>query len=891
MASTSARSNTEAVNDYIMNLRRSALDDSITKQRQIVKIATEMDQPGRAQKLNELALSLAKRFDLFHAEEDITEALEVGTRAVKIARATEDPNLGACLENLKSYAARGRSVTQSKGNRSPAPAPKAISTASLTTLFYFMVILDIMKNGFEMDPDVVGLDQVIINRRAEVKCTPEDDINYAINLYNFGNYLKSRFEKQGGVEDLKEAISSYRLAVQSSSEAYKKFHLFLNNLGISLIERFELLGDITDLNEGLPLQLHALRLADKDEAMVEKISGNIGNSYLSRFAWIGKKEDLQQAVSYQRRAIHITPVGDPRRPPNLHNLGLALVKSFDCFGDVKYLEEAIVTHRSAVEAAPTVPRYLDSLGAALFIRFEKFGEMRDLDDAISRNYQAIASAYAGHPKLHIYLNNLGLYLMRRFDCVGELKDLDEAISHLRHAVQLAPPGHQNLAGYLSNLGSSLFTIHKRLGFLAEVGGLEEGISCLRAAVLLMPPDYPTIHQILDAVGAALTSRYDHYHDLEDLENAVSVERQAIEHARRRNHPDLPALISQLGSTLSRRYDRLGEAKDIEEAIAVQREAICSIPKSDRNYSGFLFNLAILLERGLLSSGMEDILDEFISFEQPRSNRNLNSLWNTMLTRGQPTAASADIIDEIISCFQECITLTPQGRRAEHANYQSHLGYALMIRFWLHQNKVDFQRSISAMRKLKEVPHVAPFSALLCAMAWANNARLANELATAMEGYETYLSIVPQIAWIGQSATSRQKIIQFWRLPTMATDAASCAIELGNLEHAVEILDEGRSVFWGQALGFRTDLAALREADPTLAAQLDAAARELEPSSIDDPSVQGIPVAVPLEREESMARRHRVAEQWSHAFEGFPVSKTSFVPLLSLSFVAPPRMAP
>src|SRR5262249_16117715 len=51
-------------------------------------------------------------------------------------------------------------------------------------------------------------------------------------------------------------------------------------------------------------------------------------------------------------------------------------------------------------------------------------------------------------------------------------------------------------------------------------------------------------------------------------------------------------------------------------------------------------------------------------------------------------------------------------------------------------------------------------------------------------------------------------------------AAACAIAANQLDRAVELLEQGRGVLWSQLLETHTDLDALRQADPELAARLD-----------------------------------------------------------------------
>ena len=53
---------------------------------------------------------------------------------------------------------------------------------------------------------------------------------------------------------------------------------------------------------------------------------------------------------------------------------------------------------------------------------------------------------------------------------------------------------------------------------------------------------------------------------------------------------------------------------------------------------------------------------------------------------------------------------------------------------------------------------------------------------------------------------------------LAAEAASCALRCGNAELAVELLEQGRSLFWTQALNLRADLGDLALASPDLASR-------------------------------------------------------------------------
>jgi hypothetical protein len=69
--------------------------------------------------------------------------------------------------------------------------------------------------------------------------------------------------------------------------------------------------------------------------------------------------------------------------------------------------------------------------------------------------------------------------------------------------------------------------------------------------------------------------------------------------------------------------------------------------------------------------------------------------------------------------------------------------------------------------------------------------------------------------------------------SFASNAAACAISLGLLERAVELLDHGQSVFWSQAMDTKMDLQDLRDVDSNLAAQFERLTCTLHASTFQD----------------------------------------------------------
>lgn len=92
-----------------------------------------------------------------------------------------------------------------------------------------------------------------------------------------------------------------------------------------------------------------------------------------------------------------------------------------------------------------------------------------------------------------------------------------------------------------------------------------------------------------------------------------------------------------------------------------------------------------------------------------------------------------------------------------------------------------------------------------------------ESPSALEGYQTAISLLPVLAWRGLDRVSRERLTA--EFPLLASDAAACATATGRLALAVEMLEQGRAVLWSQLLETRSGLADLESADHQIALRL------------------------------------------------------------------------
>jgi hypothetical protein len=104
----------------------------------------------------------------------------------------------------------------------------------------------------------------------------------------------------------------------------------------------------------------------------------------------------------------------------------------------------------------------------------------------------------------------------------------------------------------------------------------------------------------------------------------------------------------------------------------------------------------------------------------------------------------------------------------------------------------------------------------------------------LRAYTTAIELLPELAWLGLSITDRHH--HLLEAGQVVRDAASAVIAVHDYKKAVEWLDQGRSVIWGQLLHLRTPVDELRKRHPGLANQLVSLSTSLETASTQSNSV-------------------------------------------------------
>ncbi|KAJ7466381.1 TPR-like protein [Mycena latifolia] len=644
-----------------------------------------------------------------------------------------------------------------------------------------------------------------------------DDPTTAMYLSDLGNALRQRFEQLGNVVDINQGRDLCEAAVRMVPDDHPDKPSWLNNLGNCLLNRFDQLGDLTDLNELVSTFKAAVRLTPEGHAGMPSWLNNLGNSLLSRFKRFGNLTDLNESVDTFKAAVSLTPEGHPDKPLWLNDLGNSLHSRFKRLGDLTDLNESVSTFKAAVsltpEGHPAKPLWLNNLGNSLLSRFERLGNLTDLNESVSTFKAGMGLIPEGHPHKPSQLTNLGNSLLSRFKRFGNLTDLNESVSTFKAAVRLTPEGHPDRPLQLNNLGNSLSSRFGRLGDLTD---LNESVSTRKDA--------------LNNLGNSLRSRFERLGDLTDLNESVSTFKAAVS-LTPEGHPAMPSQLNNLGNSLLRRFERLGDLTDLNESVSAFEAVISLTPEDHAAKPSWLSNLGNALRSRFERLG--DLTDLNDSREaairltpdgHPDKPAWLNNLGNSLRSRFERLGDLTDL-NESVSTFKAAVSLTPEGHPAKPL-WLNNLGNSLLSRFERLQDPHDLEDMLLQYSCAASSPTgAADVRFQACAM-WTQYAHIFQH-PSLLHAYTTAVDLIPKVAWLGLSISDRHH--QLLNAGEIVRNAASAAIDSQEYSQAVEWLEQGRSVIWGQVLNLRSPVDDLQMLHPKLAAELISISNLLETS--------------------------------------------------------------
>jgi hypothetical protein len=135
--------------------------------------------------------------------------------------------------------------------------------------------------------------------------------------------------------------------------------------------------------------------------------------------------------------------------------------------------------------------------------------------------------------------------------------------------------------------------------------------------------------------------------------------------------------------------------------------------------------------------------------------------------------------------------------------------------------------VIAGREGAAVQVAAPRPRAGAARGWGRAAAAGKQWKEALAGFTAAVDLLGRVAPRSLARGDQEYLIE--ELGGLRSAAAACCVKAGLADRAVELFEQGRGVLLGQALDTRTDLTALDEQYPELAARF-AVADRLRPNN-------------------------------------------------------------
>ncbi|CAM06019.1 CHAT domain-containing protein [Saccharopolyspora erythraea NRRL 2338] len=547
----------------------------------------------------------------------------------------------------------------------------------------------------------------------------------------------------------------------------------LNNLGSAAQLTHLRTGDRADLEDAVAYYRSATSTARDDDPDLVLYRCNLALALADQAGRSGDAEGAAESIRVAREAVEQTPRRDQRRGMALVRLGNALKLHARLAGDPKSDDESINVFREAVRSSAggeSAPELLINLGSALLRRYERAGAIEDLDEGIT-HLSTGAGAMADSDPRRTALCHLANAQRLRFQHNGDLADLNAAINELIGVLGVLDASHPLLGKAIWNLAA---TVIEHVDCTGEPSQLRRVLRPITPAVRGISGDDPDRAVALAGYGALLRRHFLHGAEAPVIDAAVTACEAAADAAG--DSAKRYAVLNSLATTLVTRYEHSPDLADLDRAEEVAREAAELAPQESRPQHTALTLLGLVTMH---------------RFRQTSRTRDLE--------------AAVDHFDRALSAMPE--------DAPARAAVATHLGRALQT---LHQRSGRRKLYRWARRILTEAAAQATAPAdqrLRAASLCGRLAAQAQRWAEALESFSMALELLPLVTR-GKRVVASPGIQQRWALIT--ADAAACALENGEPERAVELLEHGRSAVLADFLPTGGELGELHRHHPDLA---------------------------------------------------------------------------
>jgi tetratricopeptide (TPR) repeat protein len=332
--------------------------------------------------------------------------------------------------------------------------------------------------------------------------------------------------------------------------------------------------------------------------------------------------------------------------------------------------------------------------------------------------------------------------------------LDKVIKLREDAIMPLPPSHPDRPSFLSNLAIAVHTRFQQLGDLSD---LNKVIKLYDDALMLQPPDHPNRPSCLYNFAGVIHTRFEQSGDLSDLNMSIKLHEEVLA-LQPPGHPSQASYLNNLANALLSRFKKLGNLPDLDKAIKHHEEALTLRPTGHPDHSCSLHNLA-----------------------------------NAVKSRFDFLKQSNDL-DRVLSLTSDALQCSPDTLRVRILTQR---GDAFISRS---KTLRDIDLAIAEYSCGAQFAFGNLSDRFTCCMEWVKwSTHIAREKTwqDAAAAYEVAIGLLPNLFWLGLDSASRLRALR--RASVLGCDAATWFLDHGEPSRAVELLEQGRGVFWSHAL--------------------------------------------------------------------------------------------
>jgi tetratricopeptide (TPR) repeat protein len=643
-------------------------------------------------------------------------------------------------------------------------------------------------------------------------------------------------------------------------ERQSRYHVLIQ-LARTLEERNRYAGGARDLEYAARHGKEALSMCRAENTVCPTVYVFYADILSSSFEVTGNFKELQMAEMLCRDVIPLCSDAHPLSSTTYHTLSWVYMQQFLQSGGEAVIDQALYFQRIGLERLPETEshnkhRHLRRL-AGILTRQLHWGEHENRDDALSIMSEAFRLCPPMHVDRCMVYSRMMWQLHFEYTHSGELELLNRAIELGRQALDMGEfLNISRQAIFLFRMAESLRVRYHRAG--ASDKDLEESIELFRRILHITLPSDVSRWVYVDGLAGVLVSQFLSDGDMSHLEEASQLYHHTS-HIIPTANPWRPDVIAGYAHTLGLRFRETGDISELNRAIELDKEALDDLHPSSISYSNTNMQIIshLCLRFEIIHNNNDLAKATTLAKELLRSlpdgdiNRPeaIHLSAKARLLRAIDEKSSIDIdstIEQLLSVKDELSrsNLGPESLRTLAACYMVNFRHSSSVSAALSAKdaiegvleSVDpshyerFQCLIDAAKLYME--HGTPYYDIDIALKHLSEAlndthrdvrskiRGAKDVLDKMEVENHYfftstsptslrlldiiecaVSLLPRVAFFGIYPYSRLQSLKQGQI--MAMTGASHALNGSLLEKALEIMEQGRAIFWTHTLRLRS----------------------------------------------------------------------------------------